>query len=138
MNVILDTNVFVSGVFFSGPPFRILQAWRDRRVHLVVSPGILDEYQRVADILKERFPNLDLDPIIDFLVVEATVVSAPDLSERISADPDDDKFLACAIASSTQLIISGDRHLLDVNGYRGIRILRPRQFLDELRSTSQQ
>jgi predicted nucleic acid-binding protein len=73
-----------------------------------------------------------LDPIIDFLVVGALVVSAPALPEQICADPDDDKFLACAIASAMPLIVSGDRHLLEVNGYRGIRILRPRDFLDEL------
>jgi predicted nucleic acid-binding protein len=53
MNVILDTNVSVSGVFFGGPPFRILQAWHDHKIHLVVSLEILDEYQRVADVLKE-------------------------------------------------------------------------------------
>lgn len=48
MRVILDTNVFISGVFFGGPPSRILEGWHDGRVTLVLSPEILDEYQRVA------------------------------------------------------------------------------------------
>lgn len=47
MKVILDTNVFISGIFFHGAPYDILDAWRHNRVHLVVSPDILNEYRRV-------------------------------------------------------------------------------------------
>lgn len=47
MKAILDTNVFVSGVFFSGPPYQILKAWRDGNVQLVISTDILSEYIRV-------------------------------------------------------------------------------------------
>lgn len=49
MKVVLDTNVFVSGLFFSGPPYEILDAWRHGKLHLVVSPPILDEYRRVGE-----------------------------------------------------------------------------------------
>jgi AbrB family looped-hinge helix DNA binding protein len=48
VRIVLDTNVLVSGVFFGGPPGRILEAWRDRRIQLVLSPEILGEYQRVG------------------------------------------------------------------------------------------
>ena len=131
MRVILDTNVFVSGVFFSGPPFQILQAWRDRKVQLVVSPEIIEKYQRVADVLVEQFPGGDLGPIIDLLVVDAEVISAPPIPEQVCVDPDDDKFLACALASRTPVIVSGDNHLLKVDGYSGIRVMKPRRFRDE-------
>jgi putative PIN family toxin of toxin-antitoxin system len=47
VKVAIDTNVFVSGVFFSGPPHKILEAWRDGRIQLVISPEILDEYVTV-------------------------------------------------------------------------------------------
>jgi predicted nucleic acid-binding protein len=47
MRIVLDTNVFVSGIFFSGPPHRILGAWRDGRVRIVYSTSIAEEYQRV-------------------------------------------------------------------------------------------
>jgi putative PIN family toxin of toxin-antitoxin system len=50
VRVVLDTNVFISGVFFTGPPYRILEAWRDARIQIVVSPHILDEYKRVGVI----------------------------------------------------------------------------------------
>ena len=59
MRVVLDTNVFISGIFFTGPPHQILRAWRDGKVQLLVSPSILDEYQRVGDELTLQFRGVD-------------------------------------------------------------------------------
>jgi predicted nucleic acid-binding protein len=53
------------------------------------------------------------------------------LAERVCSDPDDDKFLACAVASRTKIVVSGDKHLLAVSGFRGIKVVKPRQFVDE-------
>jgi len=131
MRVILDTNVFISGVFFGGPPNRILQGWRDGRVKLVLSPEILDEYRRVAAELKAQFPAVDLTGILELLMVAAEMHQAEPLPTAVCADPDDDKFLACALASGSRLIVSGDKHLLDVAGYHGIEILKPRPFADK-------
>lgn len=130
MRVVLDTNVFVSGVFFSGPPYRILQAWRDERVRLVLSTEILDEYHRVGQQLAAQFPGTDLAPIEALLATHAEFVDAAPLPRQVCADPDDDKFLACALASRTKTIVSGDKELLRVTGWRGIQVLRPRAFVD--------
>ena len=130
MRIILDTNVLVSGIFFSGPPFRILKAWRDNKLQLVVSTDILDEYQRVAAILGEKYSQVDIRPVLDLLTVNSDIVTAPPLPEPVSVDPDDDKFIACALVSNTKLIVSGDRHLLDVDGYQDIRVLKPRRFVN--------
>ena len=62
MRVVLDTNVLVSGVFFTGPPYRILRAWRDGQVQLVISAEIVDEYHRVGEAMAERFPGVELAP----------------------------------------------------------------------------
>lgn len=132
MKVILDTNVFVSGVFFSGPPHLILKAWRDRKIGIVISPEILGEYQRVGEILSKQFPGIDLDPFIDLVTTESDFVVASQLTEGVCEDPDDDKFIATAIASDTKVIISGDKHLLRVSGYRGIQIIKPRIFVEEI------
>ena len=130
MRIILDTNVLVSGIFFSGPPFRILKAWRDNKLQLVVSTDILDEYQRVAAILGEKYSQVDIRPVLDLLTVNSDIMTAPPLPEPVSVDPDDDKFIACALAADTKLIVSGDRHLLDVDGYQDIRVLKPRRFVN--------
>ena len=130
MKVVLDTNVFVSGVFFSGPPFQILQAWMGGKIQLVVSPEILDKYWRVGEILAEEHPAVDLEPVLEYVIKNAIVISTPLLRERVCVDPDDDKFLACALASGSNLVFSGDKHLLKVSGYQNIEVLKPRDFLD--------
>src|SRR5437763_1785742 len=112
MRVVLDTNVLVSGVFFGGLPNQILRAWRDKRIEMIVSPEILEEYRRIGEELSLERSNIDFRPILDFIVQHAEVVAAPSLPEQVCEDPDDDKFLACALASGSKLIVSGDKHLL--------------------------
>lgn len=79
MRVILDTNVFVSGIFFNGPPHQILKAWRDGKLKLVISLEILEEYQRVAAALAEQFPTIDLKPILEFIMIHVEMIAAPPL-----------------------------------------------------------
>ena len=130
MKVILDTNVFVSGIFFGGPPHRILVAWREGVIALVLSSEILEECRRVAGILAAQFPPIDLRAILALVERGAEHHEAPRLLEPVCDDPDDDKFLACAIASEVTLIVSGDKHLLRISGFRGIQVLKPRTFVD--------
>ncbi len=122
--------MFVSGVFFGGLPGQILAAWRDNAVTFVVSPEILDEYEATGQRLATDFPGVDLDPLIALVAKEGTVVQASPLPEAICDDPDDDMFLACAIASGAEIIISGDRALLRASGYGGVEVLSPRTFVD--------
>ena len=129
MKIVLDTNVFISGVFFTGPPFKILEAWRDGKLIIVISREILDEYYRVGKALSSQFPLINLNPILELLTIKAELISVENLPEPICDDPDDDKFIACAISSKSKLIISGDKHLLKVSGYQGIKIIRPQEFL---------
>ena len=130
MKVVMDTNVFVSGVFFSGPPYQILKAWQSGEFELAVSKEIMDEYRRVGEILAEERSEIALSPILKFVVEHAKVYRPAKLRHSVSDDPDDDKFIACALACGSSTIISGDRHLLNVSGYQGIQIFKPREFLD--------
>jgi putative PIN family toxin of toxin-antitoxin system len=131
MKVVVDTNVFVSGVFFSGPPYDVLNAWRRGRVHLVVSSEILDEYRATGDALSASFPDVNLSPWLDLISAKALFIEAPPLPHPVCTDPDDDVFIACAIAGRVRLIISGDKALQRVSGYKGISVLSPRQFKEE-------
>jgi len=136
MRVVLDTNVFISGVFFTGPPYEILDAWRADRLELILSPEILDEYGRVGRELAAEFPDVDLVPWIELLAVHGKTLEAPPLPEPVCSDPDDDEFLACAIAGRVEVIVSGDKALLRASGHHGIAVLRPREFIDSyLRSS---
>ena len=130
MKIVLDTNVFISGVFFTGPPYHILEAWRDGNVEIIISEEILDEYIRVGVRLERQFPDIEIRSIFELLTVKAEMVSASILPDQICEDPDDDKFLACAIASGAKHVVSGDKHLLKVTGYRSIEVLTPIKFVD--------
>ena len=131
MKIVLDTNVFVSGVFFRGPPYQILRAWSEGRIRLLMSGEIFEEYQRVGELLSKDFPEVDLGPFLELLAINSEFVIPDKLKNPVCEDPDDDKFLACAIAGQSKIIISGDKHLLRVSGYKGIKVLRPREFVDE-------
>ncbi len=130
MRVVLDTNVLISGLLFSGPPSMIIQAWRNGKIEILVSPEILEEYYRVAEELTSESPGVDLRPVVDFLAARAKVIEASALSEPVCTDPDDDKFLACAIAGKAEVICSGDKALLKASDYRGVRVIKPRTFVD--------
>ncbi len=132
MRIVLDTNVFVSGVFFAGPPGRILEAWRDGKVEVVISHEIIEEYVRVGKKLSEQFPSVDLGPALDLVAASATLVVSQLLPEPVCRDADDDKFLACGVAAAADYIVSGDRDLLEVSPYREITLLRPRDFVDRV------
>ena len=132
MKIVLDTNVVVSGLFFGGYPGEILSAWHRGRITLVLSASILAEYREVGAELSSHYGELDFEAFAALLVMHAEVVDAPPaLAESVCSDPDDDKFLACAAAAGVAVVVSGDRHLLAVSGWRGIEILRPRAFVEQ-------
>jgi putative PIN family toxin of toxin-antitoxin system len=132
VKVVLDTNVVISGVFFGGVPGRVLEAWRDGRINLVLSASILAEYREAAAEFEAKHGGSDFESFAALLVVNSEIVEAPDhLSQRVCSDPDDDKFLACALAAGATIVVSGDRALLAASGWNGITVIKPRQLIDE-------
>lgn len=132
MRIIIDTNVLASGLFFKGIPFKILQGIKLRKYKTIVSQGIIDEYKKTVDKLAERFPNvINANAQLELIVLSSDICQPQELINPVCADPDDDKFIACAIASKTKIIVSGDKHLLDVSGYQGIEVLTPRRFFEK-------
>ena len=129
MKVVVDTNVFLSGVFFAGHPYAILDAWRRGAIDLVVSAAILAEYQATAARLALTHPDVDFAIWIELVALRASVVIAPELPEQVCTDRADDKFLACALASRTAVITTGDKALLRVSGYQRLEILTPAAFV---------
>lgn len=91
LKVVLDTNVFISGVFFKGPPCRILKEWQAGTFELVISQEILDEYRRVGEILPEKYTTVDLPPFLRFVVEYAKVYQPVALNSPVSEDPGADK-----------------------------------------------
>jgi uncharacterized protein len=128
VNVVLDTNVFVSGVFFSGVPGHIVSAWAGGQLKLVLSPDILLEYERVGRELGGQYPEraAAIEPFVTLIAMTATIVDAPPLPERVGSDRNDEMFRSAALASDTKIVVSGDKGLLRVSGWRSISVLTPR------------
>ena len=131
MKVVIDTNVLVSGTFFNGLPCQIIEAWRKKKFQLIVSTEIFTEYQQVLEILAKTYPSIEIPPLLDYISRNAVFYDGVVLSEQVSEDPDDDKFIACALASNCQIVISGDKHLLRISGYQNVFVLKPREFVEK-------
>lgn len=129
--IVLDTNVFVSGIFWSGPPSRILQAWQQRAIKLIISQDILNEYTRVGEVLAKNYREVDISEFIKLITIHSELICPINLPESVSSDPDDDKFIACALSAGCKLIVSGDKHLLAVSGYAKIEVLKPAAFVKQ-------
>ena len=134
LRVVLDTNVIISGLISpKGPPAGILKALKAGRFILLTNQAINEEILEVMDRPRLRDKYGLADHMFDIAFIlwdQAEVIPKPPLI-KASRDPDDDKFLACALASGVTVVISGDKDLLEQSGWRTIRVLRPRQFVDE-------
>lgn len=131
MRIIIDTNVLVSGMFFSGVPLKILRGIKQKKYTTVISSDIAREYKQTIQRLSDQFPAIKADDLLELFVTSSTICEPESLTDPVCKDPDDDKFIACALASGTKIIVSGDKHLLDVSGYQGIKVLKPRQFAEK-------
>lgn len=134
LKAVLDTNQFISGLLVAeGPRARIIDLWRDHKFILAASDHIINEIHRVL-----KYPHitkkykLDLKKIsnlINLLEQEAIVVTGSEDLNIIKEDPDDNQILLCAVKSRADYIVSGDKVLLALGDYQGIKILRPVDFL---------
>lgn len=130
--LVLDTNVFLSGIFWSGPPAKILDAWQSNKIKLIFSPAILEEYVRVGNLLAKKYSGVMITPFIDLLIKQGEAFNPISLKTPISRDQDDDKFIATALAAKCHLIITGDQDLLVLKEFCGIRIIKPAVFVKEM------
>lgn len=130
MTVVLDTNVLISGIFWSGSPNKILKLWQEGRFKLAVSLAIIEEYRRITQELRRKYPALPvIDGIIDQIAFNSEIFSVEPPKGPICRDPDDDKFLICALAAKAKYIVTGDKALLELDGFGGIKIIQPSPFL---------
>ena len=133
MNVVADTNVVISAIFWPGESRRCLTLWAKRRFHLALTIPVFEEYAEVARRVAVKIPEVNPEPWLNWIERKAKVYEPAPVGKQRSRDPDDDPFLACALASGSKIIISKDNDLLVLEKPFGIEILTPRQFLAQLR-----
>lgn len=105
--------------------------WAKRRFHLAITLDIFHEYAEVARRIALKIPEVNPEPWLKWIERKARVYEPAELGKQRSRDPDDDPFLACALASGTGTIVSKDKDLLALEKPFGIEIITPRQFLSK-------
>jgi putative PIN family toxin of toxin-antitoxin system len=138
IRAVLDTNLFVSGLFSTGGTTgRLQDLWLSGVFELAVSEEILQEIKATLQkpyIRKKLFlPEDEIDEIIS-LIREKALVVTQDIyqTDKIIADPDDNKFLGCALEIKADYIVSGDNHLLSIKHFHGIQIVDAASFIRKI------
>ena len=128
--VVVDTNVFVSS-FFGGNPRKIMDLWKSGQLTLSFSRPIIDEYVGVLQRLGLK-DKRELSELLSLFAHGFHVLFSAKTPELhlVEKDPDDDKFIECAVALKADFVISGDKALIAIQDYMGIRIVTPKKFLD--------
>ncbi|MBI2170912.1 MAG: putative toxin-antitoxin system toxin component, PIN family [Chloroflexi bacterium] len=134
MKAVIDTNVVVSWLISpAGTPARTFNLLYERAFQPVVSREILAEYRRALlyerVARRHRFTPNEIDHRLEELRELAVIVEPQTRLHVIPDDPDDNKFLECAVEGEADYIVSGDRHLLKLGRYQGIEILPPAVFV---------
>lgn len=129
MRIVLDANVLVSGIFWAGVPSQLLQRWLAGRLEIIASVEIVAEYERVLyEVAGPRGRN-DLAQRWVGLIAEYVTLIDVRPKVKLCRDPDDDKYLDCAMQGGAAYLVSGDKDLLSLGDASGTPILTAKQFL---------
>ena len=132
MRIVIDTNVIASAIYFGGKPYQLLRYIMEDCVDVVASKEIVDEYEEIILRLQQKYPTITTkNPLHDILTKFEIIRVSSDI--HVSRDPDDDKFISCAVDGKCLYIVSGDNDLLTIGNYDGIEILTVVDFLDRLK-----
>lgn len=137
IRAVLDTNVLVSGVISpQGAPRKILELAVGGAFRVVSSRAInheiLDVLHRDAIYVRYRLTEEVIDGVAALLYEGALLTEDRYRVAKVRKDPDDNKFIACALEGEADYIVSGDEHLLAIKHYQGIQIVDARMFLELL------
>jgi len=132
MNVLIDTNVLLSAALRDKLPERVVLhvAGRDD-IRWLVTPEILAEYTEVLRRPKFALDDKVLAHWIELLAMRTVNVGNPPTPSDFPRDPKDAPFLAAALATSANFLITGDRDLLDAKDVVATRIVTAAEFSRE-------
>ena len=127
--VVVDTSVLISALVFGGKPRLVIDLLSEDAIDAVVSVEILTELKRKV---LSKFPAFakELKQLEKLLERDARTVKLGSIQVTICRDPDDNKFLETAVLGHCQYIVSGDKDLLTLETYEGVKILKPAEFLE--------
>lgn len=126
--VVIDTNIYISAIFWNGKPREVIDLGRDGKITIFTS---LDIENEIVGKLKTTFKLAEED--VNQILLDFSTFTLPIRINKqlivVRDDPDDNKFIECAVECRANYIISGDRHLLNLKEYEGIKLIKSSEFL---------
>jgi len=133
MRVVLDTNVLISGIFWTGKPKETINYARKGKIVFLTSEHILKELKDVLTSKEKTFKltKKDANIILNHLKKFGEICSVKS-STSICRHEADNRVLECAIDGKADYVITGDKHLLEIKEFKGIKIITVSEFLKKL------
>lgn len=129
--VVFDTNTLFSGLGWQGSPYRCLELARNGQIESITCREILLELREKLQTKQNRSP-IDAAVDIEQILAFSRLVEIPNNLKVVVDDPDDDMVIECAVVGQATHIITGDKHLLSLNKYQDIDIVKAADFLNLL------
>jgi putative PIN family toxin of toxin-antitoxin system len=128
--VVLDTNVLVSALLFRGELSKIVGLWQKGEMIPLISKETFSELRIVLGVPKFSLTQEERDSIIENeILTYFEIVEVVKEVKGVCRDPEDDKFISCAISASADYIVSGDKDLFDLKQYKSTKIIKASGFL---------
>ena len=128
MKVVLDTNIFISGIFWKGSSNRVINNWREGKFILVTSLEAVSEIIKILKDFKIKLSDEMIKAWVDLIVRNSMIVEPKEKIVIVKDDPKDDIFIETAVAGNVDYIVSQDNHLLKLKEFREIKIITPEEF----------
>lgn len=127
MRIVIDTNVVISGTFFGGYPRKVIESVGKNGLYACATLEIVNEYEEIVDeMIRRKQGHLRRDILKPF--IGGLKMIDPFTKVAVSRDPDDDKFISCAVDAKALYVVSGDKDLLEIGRYRFVEILTAAEF----------
>ena len=130
MRIVLDTNIFISGIFWKGASNKVLMNWKEGKFTLVTSLETILEIIKVLKDFKIKLSEDMIKELVDLIVQNSIIVEPKEKIDIVKDDLNDNIFIETAVAGNVDYIITQDNHLLKIKEFNGIRIITPEEFLD--------
>ena len=128
MKTVLDTNVFISGIFWKGASNKVILNWKEGKFTIVTSLEAVSEIIKVLKDFKIKLPDDMIKEWIDLIIRKSIVVEPKEKINIVKDDLKDNIFIEIAVAGNVDYIVSQDKHLLKLKKFRGIKIITPEEF----------
>jgi putative PIN family toxin of toxin-antitoxin system len=132
--IVIDTNVLISAILFSGIPNQVLQEVIHERCHLYLSHDILNEFLHVLSRSKFQLLVPQIKQFYEEIINISNIVYPMQKLLIVKEDPGDNMLFECAIESNANFIVSGNKHVLRVKNYQNIEVITPGNFIQIFKS----